>query len=63
MADELSDELDVGGEAARAVVEHLLRMGAGTASIPVTVDGRDYLVSVEPVPLTPSTLVAFERKN
>jgi hypothetical protein len=41
---ELKDELAAGQEAARAVVEHVLRMGAGNAEIPV----EDWLVIVKP---------------
>lgn len=45
---ELAAEVETGRRAATAVVEHLHRMGAGAATIPVTVDGDAYEVIVRP---------------
>jgi len=47
MGEELEDELDVGYQAARKLVEHLITMGAGKAEIPVTVGSQEYRVTVE----------------
>jgi hypothetical protein len=49
MGEELEDELDVGYQTARKLVEHLIAMGAGKAEIPVTVGGQEYTVTVESV--------------
>jgi len=47
MGEELEEELDVGYQAARKLVEHLIAMGAGKAEIPVTVGGQEYTVTVQ----------------
>lgn len=46
MCKELDEQLEKGSEAARACVNHLHAMGAARCSIPITVDGKDYIVTV-----------------
>lgn len=50
MCDELNSELSTGVVKAKAMVIHLLAMGAGRCVIPVEADGRKYQVIVEEVP-------------
>ena len=45
---EINTELNTGKRAANDLVNHLLAMGAGACSIPVTVDGKQFEVVVKP---------------
>jgi hypothetical protein len=51
--DELRRELDEGGKAALALVEHLIRMGAGNCTIPIIVADELYEVTVQHKPVQP----------
>jgi len=46
MCKELGDELERGTKAATALIEHLQMMDAANGTIPITVDGTDYIVTV-----------------
>jgi hypothetical protein len=50
---ELSGELDEGGKAALALVEHLIRMGAGNCTIPIIIADELYEVTVQHKPVQP----------
>lgn len=47
MHKELDEQLTTGTRAAEACARHLMAMGASKATIPVTVDGREFTVTVE----------------
>jgi len=50
---DLKEELDEGERAAHALAEHLRKMGAAKATIPVIIDDEKYEVVVTYVPVEP----------
>lgn len=45
--EQLAKELAIGQGHAEGLVHHMLRMGAGSGTMPVTYDGRTFIVTVE----------------
>ena len=51
---ELARELNEGGKAAFALVEHMRRMGADALSLPVIIEDEVYRVTVKHEPVEPA---------
>ena len=49
MCEELKKELEKGTEAASELVAHMERMGASSVSIPISLEGMNYVVIIQPL--------------
>ena len=53
MCDELREELDEAGKHARALAEHVRRMGADSCRHSIIVEDKEYVVTVAHKPVEP----------